>query len=513
VNLPLRAIRRGEVELRAWGADVSPTDVWTRLAPDADGLLAPSPTTLAWDERHPALGLAPLTLLDQTPYLLALPRGVALPPSLEAPRVAVADGRSLHALTLRGHAGRLRLALGEVTLDAEVGLRCAGATDDWRAMLDDLCRADLALAAQPGAVTEAALDVDPLARPRTPAEELLLLDHLVRSGALADALQHIARAPVTAVATRATLVPLDRASRLHPDELAARGAQAHALAREHGPSLTRDVPENRFVAACLADFAAHARALSAPASPLADRALRALAARVSSSLDALRAQARRTSLAGVREAAGERAVTVALQRRRGYREVFAAWQRLRASPHPRALVGEETVGLADAPRLYERWCALQLAAALGADDGAAAAFAAGGCVVRVAVGGRDVTLASQGGGRSYSLAFRPDFTVRCGARSLVFDAKYQVDESGDGARAPRDAVVKMHAYRDAIDGVEAAWALFPGDVSEGWDAPDGGAVGACALRPGGGGGAGLATLVAQFLRGWGGPGEGINSSR
>ncbi len=516
MTLPLRAIRRGDVSLRVWGSEASSADVWTPLATDTLAVVASAPSTLSWDERHPALGLCPLTLLDHTPYLLSLPPGATLPPALEAPRVAVdREGHALHALTLRGHAGRLRLEVRgarPVSLDAEVCLRRAGATDDWRAMLDDLCRADLALAAHPSAITETGLDVAPNARARTATETLLLLDHLVRSGTLRDALEHIARDPITAVATRATLVPLDRASRLHPDELAARGAQAHALAREHGPSLTRDVPESRFVAACLADFAAHARALASTASPLTDQALRTLAAAVSSSLDALVADARRGPLAGVRDAGGERAVTVALQRRRGYREVFAAWQRLRASPHPQPLVGDETVGLADAPRLYERWCALKLATAVGADEGAAAAFAAGGCVVRVAVAGRDVTLASQGGGRSYSLAFRPDFTVTCGGRALVFDAKYRVDEAAEG-RAPRDAVVKMHAYRDAIDGVRAAWALFPGAVSEAWDAPGGGGVGSVALRPGGGGEAALAARVTQFLRGIDGPGEGINSSR
>ncbi len=364
-------------------------------------------------------------------------------------------------------------------------------------MLDDLCAADLALAARAGALSEAPLAADPRARRRTPTEELLLLDHLVRSGALRDALDAVAREPAAAVAARVNVVPLDRASRLHPDELAARGARAAAVAREHGPALTRDVPENRFVAACLADLCAAARALASPSSPLADRALRALAGDVSAALDALRAEARRGPLAGVRESPDAHVSALALRRRRGYRELAAAWERLRSAPRPHPLVGEETVGLADAPRLYERWCGLALARALGVGDDEAAAFAAGGCVARVAAGGGDVTLASQASGGSYGLAFRPDFVLRAGGRAMAFDAKYQVDD--DERRAPRDAVVKMHAYRDAIGGVEAAWALFPGERSERWDAPGGGGVGALALRPGGGGAAELRALVGAFL--------------
>lgn len=512
MTLSLRAVRAGPLELRTWGAEAPDPEAWRALDADVQGCVDPSSTTLRWDDRHPALGLAPLVLFDQTTYLVVVGRGHRLVPSLEAPRIAVdAEGRTLHALTFRGHAGRVHVTAGEVTLDAELCLRREGAAEEWRAMLDELCAADLALAARVDARSEASLGRALDTRRRSPVEVLWALHQLMRSGVLQEALAAIARAPVTAVATRVNVVPLARVTRLHPDELAARGACADAVAREQGPALTRDTPENRFVVGCLVGFCALARTLASEASPLHDRVLRRLAGELATFFDALREEALRGPLAGVREASGERRVPLALCRRRGYRELFVAWERLQTAPRPCALVGEETLGLADAPRLYERWCALELARAVGLDADAAVAFAAGGGIVRVPTTEGDVTLASQVSGGSYGLAFRPDFVLRSGGRVLVFDAKYQVDEPE--GRVPRDAVVKMHAYRDGIAGVEAAWALFPGTRSERWDAPDGGGVGALALRPGGNGRDGLRALVEAFVLAGHGVGCGRTPSR
>lgn len=510
MTLHLRAVRAGAIELRPWAAE--PGDRWEALSSELTASLATEPTTLRWEASHPAEGLAPLVLCDQTPYLLALAPGHALAPGFEAPRITVdGAGRSLHALTLRGHAGRVRLRAGETSLDAEVCLRRDGATADWRAMRDALCAADLALAARAGAVSEAALGIDPAGRARTPVEQLLLLRHLVASGALRGALDAIARDPLCAVAPRVSLVPLDRASRAHPEELAARAARGHSIAREAGPALSRDVSENRFVAACLDDFAAIARGLAAGSSPLTDRALRRLADDTAAALGALVDEARRGPLAGVSASPGHRPLTVALQRRAGYREVLAAWQRFHAPPAPRPCLDAESVGLADAPRLYERWCGLALARALGLDDDRAVAFAAGGCVVRVAAPPSDATLASQAAAGSYGRGFRPDFVLRAGGRALVLDAKYQIDEAA--GRLPAEALTKMHAYRDAIAGATWAWALFPGSAGERWEAPDGGGVGALPLRPGGGDEAALADLVRAFLLADGRGAGGKNSLR
>ena len=99
-------------------------------------------------------------------------------------------------------------------------------------------------------------------------------------------------------------------------------------------------------------------------------------------------------------------------------------------------------------------------------------------------------------GKSYSAQFRPDIVISHYDRYLVLDAKnkgefYGTFEEGRITRHKPEDLVKMHAYRDAIDGARGAFALFPGtetqlypahDASQPWDG-----IGALALRPDSGG--------------------------
>jgi len=77
--------------------------------------------------------------------------------------------------------------------------------------------------------------------------------------------------------------------------------------------------------------------------------------------------------------------------------------------------------------------------------------------------------------RSYSLLLRPDLmlTVPSGpnAGRHVFDAKFKVESfavaaddgrTRDDSKFKREDLHKMHAYRDALDGVRSAWVLYPG---------------------------------------------------
>lgn len=115
--------------------------------------------------------------------------------------------------------------------------------------------------------------------------------------------------------------------------------------------------------------------------------------------------------------------------------------------------------------------------------------------------------------QSYSLPLRPDVVVEIqeatGARRFVLlDAKYRIDRVGtafadlDEAEDAQTStafsttfkaadVHKMHAYRDAIDDVVAALAVYPGTDVHPTLYPrvgfaGGGGVGAVPLRPGGG---------------------------
>jgi predicted component of viral defense system (DUF524 family) len=109
---------------------------------------------------------------------------------------------------------------------------------------------------------------------------------------------------------------------------------------------------------------------------------------------------------------------------------------------------------------------------------------------------------------SYSLPLRPDVVVEiedaAGRSFVVLDAKYRVDTVGTAFTTQDDSdaeeavvastfrapdVHKMHAYRDAIDNVFAALAVYPGVEGQAALYPragfsDTGGVGAVPLRPG-----------------------------
>jgi uncharacterized protein len=98
-------------------------------------------------------------------------------------------------------------------------------------------------------------------------------------------------------------------------------------------------------------------------------------------------------------------------------------------------------------------------------------------------------------GQSYSHPLRPDITIEQGGRRLIMDAKFKGTGSGfyggeadDGTiqRWREEDIDKMHAYRDAISGVQGAFILYPGLETDLFDHPDQSfpGVGALALRPG-----------------------------
>ena len=99
-------------------------------------------------------------------------------------------------------------------------------------------------------------------------------------------------------------------------------------------------------------------------------------------------------------------------------------------------------------------------------------------------------------GTSSAGQFRPDIVIKYAGRHLIFDAKnkglrsnafYGAQEDGTICKPKPEDLVKMHAYRDAINCAQGAFALFPGTESrlypshgatQPWDG-----IGALALRP------------------------------
>lgn len=104
-------------------------------------------------------------------------------------------------------------------------------------------------------------------------------------------------------------------------------------------------------------------------------------------------------------------------------------------------------------------------------------------------------------GQSYSHALRPDITIEQGRRRMILDAKFKGSGAGfygveaeDGTiqRWREEDIDKMHAYRDAIAGVQGAFILYPGLETALFSTPDQPnnlpGVGALPLRPGEGAG-------------------------
>ncbi|MEZ4408355.1 MAG: nuclease domain-containing protein [Polyangiales bacterium] len=350
--------------------------------------------------------------------------------------IAGAGGR-VHALRFEGRAGLAALRFVDdagARFDLELYVRAShlDEPEDLAAMVDDLAAVAPSTALTERSSTRLWVRADAL-RPVDRAPRGWAVDAALRDGALAAALERVAERPITGIV---------------------RGA--------HGVTEGLDVRENRVARRAFDELFD-----LAPSGEGATARRDALLALLSRCPPLATVRASRTSRDGV-----------ALRRREGYRELLAIRDACLGGVRV-DVAGEGTAPVYDAASLYERWCAVALCDAL--DVGERAASLLEGAAVTARVEGRAVALRYQPAGESWGLGFRPDLTVEHRDRALVLDAKFRRDpETG---RAPRDEIVAMHAYRDALRGAWGAWAIYPGDASEAWRSPDGGGVGALALRP------------------------------
>ena len=293
-----------------------------------------------------------------------------------------------------------------------------------------------------------------------------------------------------------------------------------------------DTPENRFVKAFL-EFSSHItgrlRAALRPASAFTDR-LVAESRDVDRALEPFR---RAPLWHDVGRMVHFPAASTTLQRRRGYRQVFGHFARLKLTtrlPLDRSQI-DDLLELKDIALLYELWTfftvADELSRRLGPPREATPPEFGdltvtvpqdrtslkwpGGTILRYnprfLSGGR-------AGRRSYSVPLRPDLGLWLGAgpnRGLhLLDAKFRLRRLGDWAEDEdagiaaaerrgdfkRADLYKMHAYRDAIPEARSVWILYPGTEVRffgcGCDRYEGSAslpeiyngVGAVPLRPG-----------------------------
>jgi len=237
-----------------------------------------------------------------------------------------------------------------------------------------------------------------------------------------------------------------------------------------------------------------------------------------------------------------------LQGRRGYREVYRAFVRLRLATHipldPDTL--RDLLEARDIARLYELWTYFTMArlleTLLGRPQQAVSAAAGRWqyqmkqkCEVRWAGNIRlrynPTYPRGSGLGRSYSVQLRPDIALHIGGTPQIhlFDAKFRLDPTTALPQEDADAdadvataeerrgtfkkadLYKMHTYRDALHAT-SVWILYPGTESRFFtttgtrlDLPgetipvplDG--VGALALRPEPSGDTVLCTVLQSLL--------------
>lgn len=175
-----------------------------------------------------------------------------------------------------------------------------------------------------------------------------------------------------------------------------------------------------------------------------------------------------------------------LQRQDGYREVTHLWFSFQRARQPLFDRLQHAIDIRDVATLYEYWVFFELAAQIGAAAGADGQLVAkprtafdslqgimhGTCYRYDGFGELFYNRRVQG----YSgIALRPDYLwVPHEGRAVAFDAKFRMNygvlETNDDDiaqtiyTAKEDDLVKMHAYRDAID-VRAAVILYPGSTS------------------------------------------------
>lgn len=201
-----------------------------------------------------------------------------------------------------------------------------------------------------------------------------------------------------------------------------------------------------------------------------------------------------------------------LQRRRGYRETYSHFLKLRAAT--RLPLDEDQLQdlleVKDISELYELWCYFEVVEAISGLLGRPKrvdSFRPEKTHIKVRQGFRvtwpngtrcvyNRSFGSSGKPRSYSLQMRPDIVVEAASGLHIFDAKFKLkkpkpSEDGGGeedglSTVKRADIEKMHAYRDAIARVRSARVVYPGEttVFHSTDGTPCEGVGALPLLPG-----------------------------
>ncbi|WP_328811372.1 DUF2357 domain-containing protein [Rhodococcus sp. NBC_00294] len=271
---------------------------------------------------------------------------------------------------------------------------------------------------------------------------------------------------------------------------------------------TVDTPANRFVRFMLEEWRDHARTVRAilAAAPV-DSDSRTKGLMLAHDVeDELDVHLSSSTLRHVGRFDPARTATNVVQRRAGYRELYAQWlQSLLAFEVSWTSDDRIPAGTRDIAQSYETWCFLQILSIVeqiaGKTADLAGAYTAsnGGLQIDLSRGrvfsvnttsfGAPLTLSlhynktfSTSSHASWSVGMRPDITLVITPKDestkvvVHFDAKYRIDTVGASwsgnpeddeqvevlGTAKRGDIEKMHAYRDAIRRSVGSYVLFPG---------------------------------------------------
>ena len=176
-----------------------------------------------------------------------------------------------------------------------------------------------------------------------------------------------------------------------------------------------------------------------------------------------------------------------LMRREGYRDLMQLWQQFHAARSPLFDRWQQAIDLRAIYQLYELWTFFALIAEIeqftpltqlhigwtdenGVEHESRADFRDGRLLY-------NQTFRPGWSRRSYSMELRPDFVWIGFGRQVVLDAKFSIQiseyELGSGIDGEaqvvreehpvRETLYKMHTYRDALVGTQAAVVLYPGN--------------------------------------------------
>jgi predicted component of viral defense system (DUF524 family) len=287
---------------------------------------------------------------------------------------------------------------------------------------------------------------------------------------------------------------------------------------------TIDLAENQFVRAFLDQALGIVDAMRAMVLTRADGFARRLSIDCESmarELGLVRQHAMWRDVSEMRRLPGESQV---LQRRRGYKDIFRHFIRLRLACRLPFHNAARMLEIKDIAELYEMWCffevQLRVSQALGQQPiqaqseqvdhfGARLGWGlrvawAGGLELFYNLSFSDSVKANADRRRSYSLRLRPDIVLRIphgpNAGDHIFDAKFKVTRLAGAIRADEQTderleaeerrgvfqqadIYKMHTYRDALPSARSVWILYPGSEFRFFDVEHGGVDEASELRP------------------------------